>query len=81
MKTIFGDQMRSRSFENQKTDLLIRCYAMNKINMLGLPVSEVIYYEKHWIPRTRRGTTWVVVKSATTPDKPRDDALLSGKTA
>ena len=42
MKTVFGDQMRSRSFENQKTDLLIRCYAMNKINSLGLPVSEVI---------------------------------------
>ncbi len=40
MKTVFGDQMRSRSFENQKTDLLIRCYAMNKINSLGLPVSE-----------------------------------------
>ena len=42
MKTIFGDQMRSRSFENQKTDLLIRCYAINKINSLGLPISEVI---------------------------------------
>jgi len=42
MKIIFGDQMRSRSFENQKTDLFIRCYAINKINTLGLPVSEAI---------------------------------------
>ena len=42
MKTIFGDQMRSRSFENQRTDLLIRCYAMNKINSLGLPISEAV---------------------------------------
>lgn len=42
MKTIFGDQIRSRSFKNQETDLLIRCFAMNKINSLGLPVSEAI---------------------------------------
>jgi hypothetical protein len=42
MKTIFGDQIRSRSFDNQKTDLLMRCYAMNKINSLGMPISEVI---------------------------------------
>ena len=42
MKTIFGDQMRSRTFENQRTDLLIRCYAINKINSLGLPMSEAI---------------------------------------
>jgi len=42
MKSLFGDQMRSRSFENQKTDLLIRCYAINKINSLGLPKSEAV---------------------------------------
>lgn len=42
MKTIFGDQMRSRTFENQQTDLLIRCYVMNRINSLGLPKSEAI---------------------------------------
>lgn len=42
MKSLFGDQMRSRTFENQKIDLLIRCYAINKINSLGLPMSEVI---------------------------------------
>lgn len=41
MKSIFGDQMRSRSFDNQRTDLLIRCYAMNRINALGMPVSEL----------------------------------------
>jgi hypothetical protein len=42
MKTIFGDQIRSRSAENQRTDLLIRCYAINRINQLGLPNSEAI---------------------------------------
>ena len=42
MKTIFGDQMRSRSTCNQATDLLVRCYAINKINKLGLPISEAI---------------------------------------
>lgn len=42
MKTVFGDQMRARTVENQRTDLLIRCYAMNKISMLGMPVSEAV---------------------------------------
>jgi hypothetical protein len=42
MKSIFGDEMRARTFENQQTDLLIRCYAINKINTLGLPRSEAI---------------------------------------
>lgn len=42
MKSIFGDQIQSRTMENQRTDLLIRCYAMNKINLLGLPISKPI---------------------------------------
>jgi hypothetical protein len=42
MKTIFGDQMRSRSIENQQTDLLIRCYAINRMTRLGLCKSEAI---------------------------------------
>ena len=42
MKAIFGDQMKARTFENQRTDLLIRCYAMNKMSSLGLPISEAI---------------------------------------
>lgn len=40
MKSIFGDEIKSRSIENQRTDLFIRCYAINKINQLGLPVSQ-----------------------------------------
>lgn len=35
MKTIFGDEMRSKTFENQQTDLLVRCYAMNRITQIG----------------------------------------------
>jgi hypothetical protein len=42
MKSIFGDQMRARTPENQRTDLFIRCYAMNRMSLLGLPVSEAI---------------------------------------
>jgi hypothetical protein len=42
MKTLFGDEMRSRTFENQYTDLMIRCAAINRINTLGLPISEAI---------------------------------------
>lgn len=42
MKSIFGDRMRARTFANQYTDLMVRCYAMNKINSLGLPKSEAI---------------------------------------
>lgn len=42
MKSIFGDQMRTRSFENQLTDLLIRCQIINQMNTMGLPESIVI---------------------------------------
>ena len=42
MKSIFGDQMRSRNFENQQTDLLIRCKIINQMNSMGLPQSVVI---------------------------------------
>lgn len=42
MKSIFSDQMRSRTIENQRTDLLIRCYAMNRMTQLGLCKSEPI---------------------------------------
>lgn len=42
MKTLFTDQIRSKCFENQRTDLLIRCRAINEINRLGMPLSEPI---------------------------------------
>ena len=42
MKSIFGDEMRARSFENQRTDLMIRCHAINRINTLGMPKSKII---------------------------------------
>lgn len=41
-KFIFGDRIRARSFENQTTDLLIRCRIINKMNYLGLPKSVCI---------------------------------------
>ncbi|NBP16617.1 hypothetical protein EBU95_19875 [bacterium] len=39
MKSIFGNQIRSRIFENQYTDLMIRCHIINKMNEFGLPKS------------------------------------------
>lgn len=42
MKSIFGDQMSSRNYENQLTDLLIRCRIINQMNQMGLPKSVVI---------------------------------------
>lgn len=42
MKSIFGDEMRSKTMENQRTDLLIRCYAMNRMTQLGLPRSVAV---------------------------------------
>lgn len=42
MKSIFGDKIRARTFENQRTDLLVRCHAINRINSLGMPNSIVI---------------------------------------
>ena len=41
LKYVFGDRVRSRVFENQVTDLMIRCAIMNKMNKLGLPDSVI----------------------------------------
>ena len=38
-KTIFGSNLRSRCFENQKTEARIRCRAMNIMTHLGMPES------------------------------------------
>lgn len=39
LKTIFSDKLRSRSFDNQRTEALIRCQALNKMSALGMPDS------------------------------------------
>lgn len=41
-KTIFGSRLRSRRFENQKTEARIRCRAMNIMTHLGMPESIVV---------------------------------------
>lgn len=41
-KTIFGSNLRSRRFENQKTEARIRCRAMNIMTHLGMPKSVVV---------------------------------------
>ena len=42
IKTVFGEMVRSKKFENQRTDMLIRCMIMNKMTALGLPDGEMI---------------------------------------
>jgi len=41
LKTIFGDRISARTFENQRTQLLIRCMALNRMTTLGMPDSYV----------------------------------------
>lgn len=39
LKTVFGSQLRSRKFENQKVESRIRCRALNIMTHLGMPQS------------------------------------------
>lgn len=42
LKTIFDDSLRSRIFENQATEALLRCSVLNKMTLLGMPDSYCI---------------------------------------
>lgn len=42
LKTIFGEKVSARTFENQRTQLLIRCRALNLMTTLGMPDSYVV---------------------------------------
>lgn len=42
LKTIFGEKISARTFENQRTQLLIRCRALNLMTTLGMPDSYVV---------------------------------------
>jgi hypothetical protein len=39
LKTIFGDKLSARLLETQVTQALIRCLALNKLTLLGMPES------------------------------------------
>lgn len=39
LKTIFGDELSTRLLETQTTQALIRCLALNKMSLLGMPDS------------------------------------------
>lgn len=39
LKTIFGDHLQSRLFENQATEMFIRCRVLNQMNEMGKPES------------------------------------------
>jgi len=40
-KTVFGDRVSARTFENQRTSLLLRLKALNRMTMLGMPETVV----------------------------------------
>jgi hypothetical protein len=42
LKTIFGDKVSARTFENQRTQLLLRCRALNLMTTLGMPDSYIV---------------------------------------
>jgi len=39
MKTIFGGTLKNRKFENQQTEVRLRCKLLNKLTTLGMPKS------------------------------------------
>jgi hypothetical protein len=41
-KRILGDKLTSRKLENQRTEALLRCHILNKMTLLGMPISEVV---------------------------------------
>ena len=40
-KTIFGANLRSRTWENQQTEAIVKCLVLNKMTKLGMPIG-------HW---------------------------------
>jgi len=49
LKTIFDDSLRSKIFENQETEALLRCSALNKMTLLGMPDSYCIRYNRGFL--------------------------------
>ena len=39
IKTIFGDRLRSRDFDNQATEAFLRLSVLNRMTALGMPDS------------------------------------------
>lgn len=42
LKTIFTDRLAARTSENQQTQLLLRCKALNTMTLLGMPESHIV---------------------------------------
>lgn len=42
LKTIFTDKVKARKIANQTTEMLIRCKALNKMTLLGMPQTVVV---------------------------------------
>lgn len=40
-KTIFGERLSSRSYDNQRTEVLLKCKILNQLTDIGMPQSEV----------------------------------------
>ena len=42
LKTIFGDKLNARGFDNQKTEIMIKLSMLNKMRPLGMPDSYAV---------------------------------------
>ena len=42
LKTIFGDKLNARGFDNQKTEIMIKLSMLNKMRLLGMPDSYAV---------------------------------------
>jgi transposase len=42
IKTIFGEKLSARKFENQATEMFVRCGALNRMTHLGMPKSKAV---------------------------------------
>jgi len=42
LKSIFGEKLSARQFDNQATEMFVRCAALNRMTHLGMPQSSVV---------------------------------------
>jgi IS5 family transposase len=42
-KQLFGDKLCSRKMENQQIEALLRCHMLNKLTLLGMPISVPVF--------------------------------------
>jgi hypothetical protein len=41
-KTIFGERLSARNYQNQRTEVLLKCKILNQLTDIGMPITEVV---------------------------------------